>query len=103
MSDPVRAVALLLSVLLWSPVAPSLLRGGTSPSDALLLYAGALALSLTGCGVVTALVRSYGAPPDLRQHGTGGADAATGGSAGGAADGGSYDSSLRRRREDAPA
>lgn len=59
MSDAVRAVALLLSVLLWSPVAPGLLTGAVAAERALLLYAGALLLCLAGCGLLSALVRAY--------------------------------------------
>lgn len=59
MSDTVRGTALVLSVLLWSPTAPSLLRGEVPAEKALLLYAAALLLALAGCGLLAALVRAY--------------------------------------------
>lgn len=64
MSDTLRAVALLLSVLLWSPVAPSLMSGQTGPEEAGLLYAAALCISLAGCGLMAALVRGYSPEPE---------------------------------------
>ena len=63
MSDAVRAVAILVSVVLWSPVARPLLAGETSPDEALVLYAAALLLSLTGCAAMAALVRAYSPAP----------------------------------------
>lgn len=59
MTETSRGIALLLSVLLWVPVLPSFLRGGTSAEEALLLYAASLALSLVGCSSLTALLRAY--------------------------------------------
>ena len=59
MSDVVRAVAPLLSVLLWSPVAPGLLSGAVPAERALLLYVAALLLCLGGCGLLSAIVRAY--------------------------------------------
>ena len=63
MSDTGRALALLLSVLVWSPVLMPLLRGEVSPDRALLLYAGAVALVVTGWSVLGGLVRAYAEPP----------------------------------------
>lgn len=63
MSDTVRALAVVLSVLLWMPVAPSLVAGGTPAEEALLLYVAALLLSLTGCAGLAAILRAY-APAD---------------------------------------
>lgn len=59
MTDAVRAVALLLSVLLWSPVAPGLVSGAVPAEKALLMYAASLLLCLLGCGLLSALVRAY--------------------------------------------
>lgn len=59
MSDTVRGVALLLSVVLWSPVARPLLEGRTSPEQAGLLYAAALVVSLVGCALLAAVVGAY--------------------------------------------
>lgn len=59
MSDTGRGLALLLSVLIWSPVAPPLLRGEVGPDRALLLYAGAVALVVTGWSLLGSLLRAY--------------------------------------------
>ena len=59
MTEQARGAALLVSVLLWAPVLPSFLRGGTSAEEALLLYAASLALSVVGCSLLAALVRAY--------------------------------------------
>ena len=64
MSDSVRAVAILLSVLLWSPAAPGLLRGEVPAEKALLLYCGALVLAFGGCALLSGLVRAYAPEPD---------------------------------------
>lgn len=63
MSDTGRGLALLLSVLVWSPVAPPLLRGEVSPDRALLLYAVALVLVVTCWSLLGVLVRAYAEPP----------------------------------------
>lgn len=59
MNEMSRGIAMLLSVLLWAPVLPSFLRGGTSAEEALLLYAASLALSFVGCSSLAALLRAY--------------------------------------------
>lgn len=59
MTDTVRALALLLSVLLWSPVAPGLVNGTVPAEKALLMYVASLLLCLLGCGLLSALVRAY--------------------------------------------
>lgn len=74
MSDTARAVALVVSVLLWSPVAPGLLRGEVAAERALLLYAGACLLALTGCAVLSGLVRAYAAEQDATEDVTDVAD-----------------------------
>jgi hypothetical protein len=63
MSDTARATALVLSVLLWSPVAPRLLRGEVAPERALLLYLGAWLLAMAGCALLCSLVRAYAPAP----------------------------------------
>lgn len=63
MSDTARGVALLLSVLLWSPVAPGLLRGQVAAEKALLLYVAALVLTLIGCSLLSSLLRAYTPEP----------------------------------------
>lgn len=60
MSDTGRALALLLSVLIWSPVAPPLLRGEIGADRALLLYAVAVMLVVTGWSLLGGLLRAYG-------------------------------------------
>lgn len=68
MSDTLRAVALLLSLLLWSPACAQLLRGEVSADRAGLLYAAALLLSLTGCGLIARIVCAYAPEDDLAEH-----------------------------------
>ncbi len=63
MSDTLRAVALLLSLVMWSPVAMRLVRGEVAPDKAVVLYAAALLIALVGCALVAAVVRAY-APED---------------------------------------
>lgn len=59
MSDTLRAVSLLLSLALWSPVAGQLMRGEVSPERAGVLYAAALLLALGGCALLSQLVGAY--------------------------------------------
>ena len=59
MSDSVRGIAIVLSVLLWSPVAPGLLRGEVPAEKAILLYGAALVLALVGCSLIAGLLRAY--------------------------------------------
>ncbi len=63
MSDTGRGLALLLSVLIWSPVAPPLLRGEIGADRALLLYAVAVVLVVTGWSLLGGLLRAYAEPP----------------------------------------
>ena len=64
MSDATRGIALMLSVLLWLPVAPGLMRGELAAERALLVYAGALALALAGAWLLTTLIRAYASGAD---------------------------------------
>ena len=64
MSDTLRAVALLVSLLLWAPAGSALLRGDVSAERAVLLYAGALLLSVAGCLLLSGLVRAYAPEED---------------------------------------
>ena len=66
MNEMWRGIAMLLSVLLWVPVLPSFLRGGTPAEEALLLYAASLALSFVGCSSLAALLRAYTPVEDAR-------------------------------------
>lgn len=68
MSDTLRAVALLLSLLLWSPACAQLLRGEVSADRAGLLYAAALLLSLAGCGLIARIVGAYAPEDEPAEH-----------------------------------
>ena len=68
MSDSVRGIAIVLSVLLWSPVAPGLLHGEVSAEKAMLLYGAALALALTGCSLLAGLLRAYAPEPEPEEQ-----------------------------------
>lgn len=61
MSDAVRGLVILVSVLLCLPVLPPLLAGEMAASEAGLRYAGALLLAWGGAALLTALGRAYGA------------------------------------------
>ena len=63
MNDTGRGLALLLSVLIWSPVVPPLLRGEIGADRALLLYAVAVVLVVTGWSLLCGLLRAYAEPP----------------------------------------
>ena len=69
MTDTLRAVALLLSLLMWSPAGAGLLRGEVSLEKALLTYAGAAALALAGCALLASLVRAYAPAVDAHEPG----------------------------------
>lgn len=61
MSDAVRGLVILVSVLLCLPVLPPLLAGEMDASEAGLRYAGALLLAWGGAALLTALAKAYGA------------------------------------------
>lgn len=63
MNDVTRAAALVLSVVLWAPVAPVLLRGDVSAEKAILLYLAAFALALGGCTALARMVAAYAPEP----------------------------------------
>jgi hypothetical protein len=60
MTDVVRGLVLLVSVLLCLPVLPPLLAGEMSATDAAVRYAGALLLAWGGASVLSALAAAYG-------------------------------------------
>jgi hypothetical protein len=86
MSEGVRGLVLLVSVLLWLPVLRPLLAGEMSTAEAGLRYAAALLLAWGGATLLTSIVRSY-----TSDTGTG--DQAPGGD-------GPADGQARRRQED---
>lgn len=61
MSDAVRGLVILLSVLLFLPVLPPLLAGEMTTAEAGARYAGALLLAWGGAALLTALGSAYGA------------------------------------------
>lgn len=74
MSDAVRGLVVLASVLLCLPVLPPLLTGELTAAQAGTRYAGALLLAWGGAALLTALVKAYGAgqehvPPAEREPG----------------------------------
>ncbi|MEX2290970.1 MAG: hypothetical protein WD794_11685 [Mycobacteriales bacterium] len=86
MSEAVRGLVLLVSVLLWLPVLPPLLAGELSTAEAGLRYAAALLLAWGGGSLLSALVRNYAREPVEEDAGSaGGTDGAE----------------VRRRQEDA--
>lgn len=66
MSDTVRGLVLLTSVLLWLPFLPPVLEGSLTVEQGLLRYGGALLLAWGGGSGLSALVRSYAAQTELR-------------------------------------
>ena len=61
MSETVRGLVLLASVVLWLPFLPALLSGDLTLEQGLLRYGCALLLAWTAGSGLTALVRSYSA------------------------------------------
>jgi hypothetical protein len=59
MSEGVRGLVLLVSVLLWLPVLRPLLAGEMTTAEAGLRYAAALLLAWGGATLLASLVRSY--------------------------------------------
>jgi hypothetical protein len=65
MSDTVRGLVLLVSLLLWLPVLRPLLAGELSTTQAGVRYAGALAIAWGGASLLSKVVASYTPdPPD---------------------------------------
>jgi hypothetical protein len=58
-SETVRGLVLLASVLLWLPFLPALLDGDLTLEQGLLRYGGALLLAWAGGSWLSALVRGY--------------------------------------------
>lgn len=74
MSDAVRGLVILASVLLCLPVLPQLLAGELTTAEAGTRYAGALLLAWGGAALLAALVKAYGAgqeqvPPGEQEPG----------------------------------
>lgn len=59
MSDPVRGLVLLFSVVLWLPFLRPVLDGDLGVDEGLVRYAGALLLAWAGGAGLTALMRGY--------------------------------------------
>jgi len=59
MSEPVRGLVLLASVLLWLPFLNPVMTGALSVEGGVLRYAGALLLAWAGGAGLTSLVRGY--------------------------------------------
>ena len=66
MSDTVRGLVLLASVLLWLPFLQPVLDGGLTLEQGLLRYGCALLLAWAGGSGLSALVRSYAAQSEQR-------------------------------------
>ena len=66
MSETVRGLVLLASVVLWLPFLPQLLAGGLTLEQGLLRYGCALLLAWTAGSGLSALVRSYSAQTEQR-------------------------------------
>lgn len=59
MTEPVRGLVLLASVLLWLPFLDPVVTGAMSVEGGVLRYAGALLLAWAGGAGLTSLVRGY--------------------------------------------
>ncbi len=59
MSDPVRGLVLLFSVILWLPFLRPVLDGDLGVDEGLVRYAGALLLAWAGGAGLSALMRGY--------------------------------------------
>lgn len=66
MSETVRGLVLLASVVLWLPFLPQLLSGGLTLEQGLLRYGCALLLAWAVGSGLSALVRSYSAQTSER-------------------------------------
>ena len=66
MSDTVRGLVLLASVLLWLPFLPSVLGGAMTLEQGLLRYAVALLLAWAGGSGLNGLVKGYTAQTAAR-------------------------------------
>jgi hypothetical protein len=68
MSETVRGLVLLVSLVLWLPVLRPLLAGELSTAEAGVRYAGALALAWGGVALLCRVVAAYTAEPeDMKQ------------------------------------
>lgn len=59
MSDALRGLVLLVSVILWLPVLRPVLDGGMSTAEGGIRYAGALILAWGGISLLSAVVQTY--------------------------------------------
>lgn len=59
MSDALRGVVLLVSVILWLPVLRPVLAGEMTTADGGIRYAGALVLAWGGISLLSTVVKSY--------------------------------------------
>ena len=66
MTETVRGLVLLASVVLWLPFLPALLSGSLTVEQGLVRYGCALLLAWTAGSGLSALVRSYSAQTEQR-------------------------------------
>lgn len=59
MSDALRGLVLLVSVILWLPVLRPVLAGEMSTAEGGIRYAGALVLAWGGISLLSTVVKSY--------------------------------------------
>jgi hypothetical protein len=64
MSETVRGLVLLVSIVLWLPVLQPLLAGELSTAEAGVRYAGALLLAWGGASLLSKVVAAYTAEPE---------------------------------------
>ena len=64
MSDTVRGLVLLVSVLLWLPVLRPLLAGQLTTAEAGVRYVGALALAWGGASLLSKVIAAYTPDPE---------------------------------------
>lgn len=62
MSDALRGLVLLVSVVLWLPVLRPVLSGEMTTAEGGVRYAGALILAWGGVSLLTAVVNGYSSP-----------------------------------------
>jgi hypothetical protein len=64
MSDTVRGLVLLVSLVLWLPVLRPLLAGELSTAEAGVRYAGALLLAWGGASLLSTVIATYTTKPE---------------------------------------
>lgn len=82
MSDTVRGLVLLVSLVLWLPVLRPLLAGELSTAEAGVRYIGALFLAWGGASLLSTVIATYTPEPEEEDPGAGASDAAADGAPG---------------------